>query len=163
MQLFVYPRAARHVRTVTLWRWAAWSFPLVWLLHPYVAVVPSTTAPPEAKAGAWVWLLLAFNQLTMAAAVTFTAPTLLLLVNLASPHPSALGRTHSINFFGTMAARALGTWGGGAALAWGSTHNMSSLVFWLCAGVAFVEIVLTPFVKEGDGHEIVLPGDDEAD
>lgn len=125
-----------------------------------VAIAPSTTAPPQAKDGPWVWLLIVAIQTSTVIVVTFAAPTLLLLVNSASPHPSALGRTHSINFFGTMAVRAAGSALGGGLYAYGSTHNMSGLVFWLCAALALVEIALTPLVKEGNGHEIVLPGDE---
>lgn len=160
LQVLIYPRVAQRVRALSLWRWAVWGFPFIWLLHPMVGTVPSTTPPPGGKDGPWVWLLIVLIQASTAVVVTFAAPTLLLLVNSASPHPSALGRTHSINFFGSMAVRAVGSAMGGNLYAYGSTHNMSGLVFWLCAALSLVEIALTPLVKEGNGHEITLPGDE---
>lgn len=36
-------------------------------------------------------------------------------------------------------------------------------VFWVLAGMAGVCCVASSFVKEGDGHEIRLEGDDEAE
>lgn len=160
LQILIYPRVAQKVRALQLWRYAVWGFPLLWMLHPMVGAVPSTTAPPEGKDGPWVWMLIILIQSSTAVVVTFAAPTLLLLVNSSSPHPSALGRTHSINFFGSMAVRAAGSVMGGNLYAYGSTHNMSGLVFWLCAALSLVEICWTPWIKEGSGHEIILPGDD---
>lgn len=162
-QILAYPRLSQHFGWLKLWRWCCFVFPLLWLCYPYLATVPSTTPAPGEKTGAAVWTCLVLLQGVMGVLTSFTAPAQLLLTNLSSPHPSALARTHSVSFFLTMATRAATSTAAGITYAYGSTHTMSGLAFWCSSAVAAVLVLLTPFIKEGSGHEIRLPGEEEVD
>ncbi|TDZ32568.1 putative membrane protein [Colletotrichum spinosum] len=140
MQIFVYPYLAQRLGSIKLWRRFYLGFPLLYFLYPYVAVMPSSTPPPSEKTGVAVWVYLVFIQTSTALIASLVTPSQLVLTNFSSPHPSALGRTHSINFFNSMAVRASSSALAGNLYAFGSTHNLTGI--------------------EGNGHEIKLPGDD---
>ncbi|TDZ67383.1 putative membrane protein [Colletotrichum trifolii] len=140
MQIFVYPYLAQRLGSIKLWRRFYLGFPLLYFLYPYVAVMPSSTPPPSEKTGVAVWAYLVFIQTSTALIASLVTPSQLVLTNFSSPHPSALGRTHSINFFNSMAVRASSSALAGNLYAFGSTHNLTGI--------------------EGNGHESKLPGDD---
>lgn len=161
MQVLAYPWLAQRFGTLQLWRLVYLAFPLLYFVYPYVAVMPSTSPPPLEKTGPAVWALLVLIQASTALTTSCVTTSQLVLTNVSSPHPSALGRTHSVTFFVTMAVRAAASAFSGNLYAYGSTHNLSGLVFWLSSIVSILGVVLSPFVKEGDGHEIKLPGDED--
>ncbi|KAM0814307.1 putative Major facilitator superfamily transporter [Seiridium cardinale] len=160
MQILLYPTLAQHFGTIKLWRIFYRGFPLLYFAYPYVAIMPSSTSPPSEKTGVAVWIYLVFIQASMSLLVSVVGPSQLVLTNLSSPHPSALARTHGISFFMSMAVRAISFTLAGHLYAYGSTHNMTGLVFWSSGVVSLCGLLLTPFVKEGDGHEIKLASDD---
>lgn len=45
----------------------------------------------------------------------------------------------------------------------GLDHGVVGIAFWVLAIMAGVVCVASTFVREGDGHEIRLEGDDEAE
>lgn len=144
-----------------MWRLFMFGFPLIYFMYPYIAVMPSTTPPPGEKTGVPVWALITLDQVLTALVAACVVPATMVLTNSSSPHPSALGRTHSITFMVTMGVRAVSFAIAGNLLAYGTSHNLSGLVFWFCSLVAVGQILGSPYVKEGNGHEIRLPGDEE--
>ncbi|KAL0930181.1 major facilitator superfamily transporter [Colletotrichum truncatum] len=161
MQIVVYPYLSQRIGTIKLWRRFYLGFPLLYFAYPYVAIMPSSTPPPSEKTGVVVWAYLVMIQTFTSFITSVVTPSQLVLTNLSSPHPSALGRTHSLTFFMSMAVRATSSALAGNLYAFGSTHNASGIVFWMSSIISCIGILLTPFVREGDGHEIKLPGDDQ--
>lgn len=161
MQIFVYPMVSKRMNALKMLRWFVIGFPFAYLVQPYIAVVPSSTPPPDGKSGVAVWALIFVIQITLLVTVTGVVPALLMLTNFSSPHPSALGRTHSIIFMGTMAVKAASSTVSGSLLGYGSLHNFTGLPFFVAIAISLAEIGISPFLKEGDGHEIRLPGDED--
>ncbi|KAI9163202.1 MFS general substrate transporter [Paramyrothecium foliicola] len=160
MQVLVYPWLNQRLGCLKLWRLFYLGFPLLYFAYPYVTIIPSTTPPPAEKTGVAVWVYLVLIQTWTALTTSVVTPSQLLLTNFSSPHPSALGRTHSITFFMSMTVRAASSAMAGNLYAYGSTHNITGIIFWVSSAVSVAAIGLTRFVKEGNGHEIKLAGEE---
>ncbi|KAL0932752.1 major facilitator superfamily transporter [Colletotrichum truncatum] len=160
-QLFIYPRISRRMGTLKMWRTFMMGMPLLYFIIPYIAAVPSTAAPPAGKEGFWVWFVIVLAQVLMVGTSTFVVPAQLVLTNLSSPHPSALARTHSSAFLLTGLVRSATSSIAGVIYSYGSSHNITGLVWWIASGVAALGCLNSRIVKEGSGHEIWLTGDTE--
>lgn len=81
IQMIVYPRLQRHFGTVRMWRLFQLGFPLLYILAPYLVVMPSTTPPPAGKSGPFVWMHIALIQLLVVVSGNFVIPAQLVLSN----------------------------------------------------------------------------------
>ncbi|TDZ16052.1 putative membrane protein [Colletotrichum orbiculare MAFF 240422] len=160
-QLLVYPRINRRMGTLKMWRAFMLGMPVLYFVIPYIAAAPSTAAPPAGKEGFWVWFIIIVAQVMMVGTSTFVVPSQLVLTNLSSPHPSALARTHSSAFLLTGLVRSATSSLAGVIYSYGSSHNMTGLVWWIASGVAALGCLNSRIVKEGNGHEIWMTGDME--
>lgn len=163
MQLFLYPRLSARLGTLRSWRTFMFFFPVAYLLVPFLSVVPSSTAPPSQKTGLAIWVTLAAVLLVQVSARTFALPAQTILVNNCTPHPSVLGTVHGLGQSASSLARTIGPVAGGLLYGLGLSHGLVGGVFWGLAGVAVAGVVFSFWVKEGDGHEIWLEGDEEDD
>lgn len=161
LQLFVYPKVSARLGTVRSWRTFLCCFPLSYFLVPYLSVVPSTTAPPEAKTGAAVWLSLFGVLLIQVLGRTFALPAQTILVNNCSPHPSVLGTVHGLGQSMSSGARTIGPMLGGVVYGVGLNAGYVGLFWWCLSVIAICGFCASLLAKEGDGHEIWLEGDDE--
>ncbi|KAK1674903.1 hypothetical protein BDP55DRAFT_694303 [Colletotrichum godetiae] len=160
-QLFIYPRISRRLGTLKMWRKLMLGMPLLYFILPYIAAMPSTTPPPAGKTGFMVWFLIILVQIMMVGTSTFVVPAQLVLTNLSSPHPSALARTHSSAFLLSGLIRSATSSIAGIVYSYGSSHNITGLVWWIASGVAVLGVLNSRIVNEGNGHEIWLSGDTE--
>ncbi|KAK1711856.1 hypothetical protein BDP67DRAFT_545110 [Colletotrichum lupini] len=160
-QLFIYPRISRRLGTLKMWRKFMLGMPLLYFIVPYIAAMPSTTPPPAGKTGFVVWFLIILVQIMMVGTSTFVVPAQLVLTNLSSPHPSALARTHSSAFLLSGLMRSATSSIAGIVYSYGSSHNITGLVWWIASGVAVLGCLNSRIVNEGNGHEIWLTGDTE--
>ncbi|KAN0102221.1 MFS general substrate transporter [Hyaloscypha variabilis] len=161
MQLFIYPRVNARLGTVKSWRIFLAAFPIAYILVPFLSIVPSRSPAPAEKDGIWVWISLCFVLFIQVTGRTFALPATTILVNNASPHPSVLGTMHGIAQSMSSAARTLGPALGGKMYGVGLKGGVVGAVFWGLSAVAVVNCIASHFVKEGDGHEIILEGDEE--
>lgn len=161
MQLFLYPRLSSRFGTAGMWRCCLCLFPLAYTVLPYLSVVPSTTPPPSQKTGAAVWAAIAGVLLLQVTGRTFATPAQTILVNNCSPHPSVLGTVHGVGQSVSSFARTVGPVSGGWLYGIGLSQGLVGGVFWGMAAVAICGLVASFWVREGDGHEIWLEGDDE--
>lgn len=160
MQVFLYPGIAARYNIVSLWRWSMPLYPVVYFLVPYLSIVPGDQEPPAAKTGVLVWMTLATVLTIHVAARTFSIPSHILIVNNSSPHPSVLATVHGIAQTVGSASRTLGPIVGGVVYGYGLNEGIVGLVFWILSIVAILTFIGSLFVKEGNGHEIILEGDD---
>ncbi|OHW99224.1 major facilitator superfamily transporter [Colletotrichum incanum] len=160
-QLFIYPRVSRRLGTLKMWRNFMLGMPVLYFIVPYIAAIPSATPPPEGKTGFLVWFLIVVVQMMMVGTSTFVVPAQLVLTNLSSPHPSALARTHSSAFLLSGLVRSATSAIAGIVYSYGSSHNITGLVWWIASAVAALGCMNSRIVKEGNGHEIWLTGDPE--
>jgi len=163
LQLFLYPVVNAKLGTVRSWRIFLYCFPVAYILAPFLSLVPSTTPPPSEKTGPLIWFSLSTVLLIQTVARTFAGPATTILINNCSPHPSVLGTIHGIGQSASSGARTVGPALGGWLYGLGLSHGMVGLVFWGLGGLACVSCVASNWVREGDGHEIRLEGDDEAE
>lgn len=80
--------------------------------------------------------------------------------NSSSPHPTALGRTHSITVMLASFTRTISPVLAGIVFSYWSVHNVTGMAWWMMSVTAAVGCILSMFVHEGSGHEIVLEGDE---
>ena len=163
LQVFLYPWVNNKIGTVRSWRVFLYCFPIVYLLCPFLALVPSTTPPPHSKTGPLLWASILGILFIQIVGRTFALPAASILINNCSPHPSVLGTIHGIGQTASSGARTIGPALGGWLYGVGLKHGVVGLVFWVMAGMACCTIVASHWVTEGNGHEIRLEGDDEAE
>ncbi|UKZ46454.1 hypothetical protein TrVGV298_000657 [Trichoderma virens] len=161
MQLFLYPNISARLGTIRSWRFFLLFFPVAYFLVPYLSVVPSTTPPPEAKTGILIWIAICCVLFFQVTGRTFALPSQVILVNNCSPHPSVLGTVHGLGQSVSSAARTIGPMVGGVVYGFGLNKGIIGLVWWGLSSVAICACLTSLVVKEGDGHEIWLEGDEE--
>ncbi|EFZ01634.2 MFS transporter [Metarhizium robertsii] len=161
LQLFFYPRMSERLGTLMSWRVFLLLFPMAYFLVPYLSVVPSTSGPPHSKTGAAIWLSICGVLFIQVMGRTFALPSQAILINNCSPHPSVLGTVHGLGQSVSSFARTVGPIIGGVVYGFGLSRGYVGLVFWLLSCVAICACLASLLVKEGDGHEIWLEGDEE--
>lgn len=161
LQLLLFPTLSFKLGTTRSFRLSLLLFPISYLLAPYLAVIPSSTAPPAPASGAWIWLGITLVLAVQVTARTFALPSTAILVNNCCPHPSVLGSVHGIAQSVSSLTRTVGPvvagWLYGVGLNWG----VVGLAWWCMSCVALVGAVAGRFVREGSGQEIWLEGDEE--
>ncbi|KAL3424253.1 major facilitator superfamily transporter [Phlyctema vagabunda] len=163
LQLFLYPVINARLGTVRAWRIFLYLFPIVYAATPFLALIPSTTGPPSAKTGPLLWIILTSFILVQVIARTFATPAAAILINNCSPHPSVLGTVHGMGQSASSAARTIGPALGGWLYGVGLDRGVVGAVFWALSCMAVLTVLASNFVKEGNGHEIRLEGDEEDD
>lgn len=163
MQLLVYPYVNARLGVVKSWRIFLFCFPVAYVLAPFLSVVPSKSSPPAEKDGILLWLALCGVLLIQVVGRTFALPAAAILLNNCSPHPSVLGTIHGIGQSVSSGMRTVGPIVGGALYGLGLKYGVIGAVWWGLAGVAICCCIASNWVREGDGHEINLEGDDEAE
>lgn len=163
LQLFLYPAVHSRLGTLRSFRWFLLLFPLAYAVAPYLAVLPSTTAPPEPSSGLLVWFGIVIVLLLQVMARTFALPATIILLNNCSPHPSVLGTIHGLGMSVSSAFRTVGPIISGWWYGWGLDMGVVGISWWLTAAVAAGGCVTATWVYEGSGHEIFLPGEEHDD
>ena len=93
--------------------------------------------------------------------LTFVLPAQTILINNCAPHPSVLGTIHGFAVSVSSLARTVGPMLCGWLYGVGLSHGVVGAVFWGLAAVALCGLLVSFWLKEGDGHEIWLEGDEE--
>ncbi|KAI0540594.1 major facilitator superfamily domain-containing protein [Xylaria digitata] len=161
LQLFLYPRLSARLGILRSWRTFLFFFPVTYLVLPFLSVVPSSTEPPSQKTGLAIWTAIGGVLFVQVTARTFALPAQTILVNNCTPHPSVLGTVHGLGQSTSSLARTIGPVAGGWLYGLGLSHGLVGGVFWGMAGVAMAGVIFSFWVREGDGHEIWLEGDEE--
>jgi hypothetical protein len=164
LQLLFYPPVASRLGTLCSWRLFLLCFPVSYFLIPYLSVVPSSASapPPQPKSGVAVWLAICAVVFVQVMGRTFALPGQTILVNNCTPHPSVLGTVHGLGQSVSSLARTIGPMLGGVLYGLGLSNGIVGAVWWGLSGVAVCCVLASWLVRDGDGHEIWLEGD-EAD
>lgn len=161
LQLLVYPSLSARLGTVKSWRIFLLFFPMAYFFLPFLSLVPSTSPPPHSKDGPAVWVSIAGVLLLQVIGRTFALPAQTILVNNCTPHPSVLGTVHGIGQSVSSFARTVGPVLCGWLYGLGLANGVVGAVWWGLSCVALCGVVASWWVREGDGHEIWLEGDEE--
>jgi hypothetical protein len=162
LQLVMYPSLHKRFGTVRCFQIFCGLFPIAYALAPYLALVHSSQPPPKQATGPLIWVSIAIVLLLQVTARTFALPATIILMNNASPHPSVLGTVHGIGHSVSSAARTLGPIMSGYLYGVGLENGIIGASWWTLSLVALVGWVATRWVREGSGHEIILPGDEKS-
>lgn len=161
LQLLLYPRLSFRLGTVLSFRCALCLFPITYTLVPFLAVVPTSSSPPAPASGFFLWTALTIVLSIQVLARTFALPATAILVNNASPHPSVLGTIHGMGQSVSSAMRTIGP----IVISWlygvGLSGGFVGLVWWCMAGMAVLGAIAGGWVREGNGHEIMLEGEED--
>jgi len=163
LQLLVYPWLSARLGTVRSWRIFLVGFPFAYFFVPFLSLVPSseTSPPPNPKSGIAVWVSIAAVLSLQVIGRTFALPAQTILVNNCTPHPSVLGTVHGLGQSVSSFARTVGPVLCGFLYGLGLARGVIGAVWWGLSGVAICGFVASFLVREGDGHEIWLEGDEE--
>lgn len=161
LQLFIYPTISARLGTVRCLRIFLLFFPVAYFLAPFLSLVPSTSPPPEPKSGTAMWVSIVVVLLWQVVGRTFALPSGTLLVNNCSPHPSVLGTLHGLAQSCASAARTIGPMLCGYLYGLGLSSGVVGAVWWGLTGFAIVGWVVSWLIREGNGHEIWLEGDED--
>ena len=160
LQFLLYPWANAKFGLMRAFRGSLFMFPAAYFLAPYIALLPSATAPPEPSSGWIVWIGISFVLFLQVAARTFALPATIILINNSSPHPSVLGTIHGVGqatsaTFRTMGPMLAGYWYG----VW-TNAGIVGMSWWIVALISSLGCIFSFWVQNGSGHEIFLPGEE---
>jgi hypothetical protein len=130
-------------------------------LAPYIALMPSDSASPAPASGFWIWLGIGGVVFLQVAARTFALPASILLLNNSSPHPSVLATIHGLGQADSAAFRTIGPI---LSASWYGTwleRGVVGMAWWYVAAISALGAVASFKVRNGNGHEIILPGEEE--
>jgi hypothetical protein len=125
LQLFIYPRMQARLGTLGVFKVSLMIFPAVYLLAPYLSVLP--------EEGWWSWTrwpalgLIVWGQIM---ARTMAIPSTVILLTEAAPAKNVLGTVHGAGNMLASLARAVGPAVGGAVYAAGVTEGVVGAVWW---------------------------------
>ncbi|KAF7188073.1 Major facilitator superfamily multidrug transporter mfsB [Pseudocercospora fuligena] len=161
LQFLLYPWANGRFGLMRCFRGSLFFFPAAYYLAPYLALLPSTTAAPEPSSGVIIWLGISFVLFLQVAARTFALPASIILLNNSSPHPSVLATIHGIGnacsaLFRTIGPMLAGYWFG----IW-TERGIVGMAWWIVATIAAFGCIASFKVRNGSGHEIFLPGEED--
>lgn len=161
LQLLLYPILSARLGTIRCLRIFLLCFPVAYFLVPFLSLVPSSSPPPAAKSGVAMWASVVFVLLWQVVGRTFALPNGTVLVNNCTPHPSVLGTLHGLAQSCTSAARTVGPVLCGYLYGLGLSGGVVGAVWWGLSGFAVFGWVVSWLIREGNGHEIWLEGDEE--
>lgn len=157
----LYPRLSHRLGTIWSLRYSLLFFPFSYALAPFLAVIPSSRPPPGQASGVLVWVGITLILCIQVLARTFALPASAILVNNASPHPSVLGTFHGIAQSVSSASRTAGPVLGGYLYSVGLQKGVVGIGWWSLGAIAVLGAIAGTFVRDGDGHEIWLDGEQE--
>lgn len=161
LQFMLYPSVNAKFGLLRSFRYSLYLFPIAYFLAPYLSLLPSSTPAPEQASGFLVWFGIAVILFLQVAARTFALPATIILLNNCSPHPSVLGTIHGLGSSTSSTFRTIGPIVAGKWYAIGLQKGMVETAWWGVSVVSALGVLFAYFVRNGSGHEIKLPGEEE--
>ena len=137
------------------------TFPIVYVLVPYIIILPTKSAPPHAADGSWIWIMISSLLVLQTFGRTFVLPITQILVNNCTPHPSVLGAVHGIGQSVSSGCRTLGPVIWSSLYGVGLERGVVGIAWWILCVESLTAAAASLLLREGSGHEIVLDGDDD--
>ena len=160
LQFLLYPYANARYGLMRCFRGSLFLFPVAYYLAPYIALLPSASAPPDPASGWTIWIGISSVLFLQVAARTFALPATIILINNSTPHPSVLGTIHGVGqacsaTFRTFGPILAGYWYG----IW-TERGIVGMAWWIVGTIASLGCIASFWVRNGSGHEIFLPGEE---
>lgn len=161
LQLCLYPSVNKRLGVIRSFRYFLVLFPVAYFLAPYLSLIPSNSPAPQQASGFLLWFCIAIVLYLEVTGQTFAVPTSIILLNNCSPHPSVLGTIHGVGQSSAALSRTLGAVLAGRWYATGISLGIVGTAWWLVAFIAILGFFASKLIYEGNGHEIVLDGDEK--
>jgi len=161
LQLSFYPWANGRFGLMRCFRYSLFFFPMAYFLAPYISLLPSTSAAPNAASGPWIWIGISAVLTLQVGARTFALPASIILLNNSSPHPSVLATIHGIGQSVSSTFRTVGPIASGYWYGVGLEKGIVGMSWWIVAAISAIGCVASFWVRNGSGHEILLEGEEE--
>lgn len=161
LQFVLYPRANARFGLMRCFRSSLFLFPLAYFLAPYIALMPSDSASPLPASGFWIWLGIGGVVFLQVAARTFALPASILLLNNSSPHPSVLATIHGLGQADSALFRTIGPILSASWYGMWLERGVVGMAWWYVAAISALGAAASFKVRNGNGHEIMLPGEEE--
>lgn len=124
-QLWIYPIMQARLGTLGVFKVSLFIFPLVYLLAPYLSLLPETGHLSAVR-----WIGLGFVIGGQILARTMAIPSTVILLTESAPSRAVLGTVHGAGNMLASLARAVGPAAGGTIYAAGITEGVVGTVWW---------------------------------
>ncbi|KAK4569425.1 hypothetical protein LTR86_003188 [Recurvomyces mirabilis] len=161
LQFLLYPYANARFGLMRCFRGSLFLFPTAYYLAPYIALLPSASPSPNPASGWVVWLGISFVLFLQVSARTFALPASIILLNNSSPHPSVLATIHGVGQACSATFRTLGPILAGYWYGLWTERGIVGMAWWITGSLAAIGCVASFWVRNGSGHEIFLPGEEQ--
>lgn len=151
-QLLFYRPVQARLGSARCYQYFSLLFPLGYALTPGLLFLTNRIA---------LWTGIVVVSCLLVTARTFTLPATIVLLNNCTPHPSVLGTVHGLGQSISACFRTIGPVAGGYWYGHSLPSGIAGESWWLVAFIACIGWLATFMVREGSGHEIFLPGDDD--
>lgn len=160
LQFLLYPYANARFGLMRCFRFSLFFFPLAYFLAPFISLLPSASPSPLPSSGFFVWAGISAVLTLQVAARTFALPASIILVNNSSPHPSVLATIHGLGQADSATFRTLGPMLSGMWYGTWLERGVIGMSWWYVALISAFGCVASFKVRNGSGHEIMLPGEE---
>ena len=160
LQFLLYPKVNARYGLMRCFRASLFLFPPAYFLAPMVSLLPSATPSPDPASGFFIWFGIACVVFLQVAARTFALPASIILLNNSSPHPSVLGTIHGLGQGVSATFRTLGPMAAGWWFGIGLEKGSVGFAWTIVSVISVAGCVVSWWVRNGNGHEIVLPGEE---
>ncbi|KAI9672092.1 MAG: hypothetical protein M1831_001905 [Alyxoria varia] len=143
VQLVLYPKVQGRFGTLNTFRFAAFTYPLLYLLIPYMALLPPALRTP----GLFLVFVWKVTHQTLA------LPSNLLLLNNAAPSTEVVGLVHGMGASAASLSRAIGPTVAGLVQVAGLNAGYLGLPWWTTAAVAVVGAVECCWIEDTEAGE----------
>ena len=150
-QLILFPLAASHFGSLKLVRFVLMTWPLLYLLVPYLVLLPHQIQIP----GVYLCLLWKIT------AQVFAFPSLAILLANAIPSPLVRGMINGASASTASLARALGPTVTGLIHTWGLEIGSTGLAWWECGIICSVGALVSLWIEAVKGQVDVSAVEDE--
>ncbi|KAI9702217.1 MAG: hypothetical protein M1820_006299 [Bogoriella megaspora] len=160
LQFLLYPKVNARYGLMRCFRASLFLFPPAYFLAPMISLLPSATPDPEPASGFSIWTGIGGVVFLQVAARTFALPASIILLNNSSPHPSVLGTIHGLGQGVSATFRTLGPMAAGHWFGLGLERGSVGFAWTLVSAISVLGCIVSWWVRNGSGHEILLPGED---
>ena len=147
-QLLLFPFAVKRLGNLLTFRITVMSWPLLYLLVPYLVFLPSGL-----QTGGIILCLL--WRIT---AQVLGFPSMAILITNSAPSFAVLGLINGIAGSAACLSRAFGPTLSGMLFSWGTSIGYTGIAWWIVAGIALVGAVHSLWMEEGKGRMDIQSG-----
>ena len=150
-QLCVFPRVVDHFGTLKTFRFVLMTWPLLYLLVPYLVLLPQRLQMP----GVYICLLWKIT------AHVFAFPSNAMLIKNSAPSFLVLGVINGVGASTASLARALGPTVTGLIHSWGLDIGSSGVAWWACGVVCTIGALESLWIEEVEKPTVRSDTEDE--